>query len=333
MMASQSSRHEALLGRGRLSTKVALLGTLFGFVASSACGASINESSPSGPTTPTIVPVPPTTTSTVTTLTGPSTSVTGTPQSTTSSAPTSVTTWLPSGSWGGIRTAADGGFIVAFTGSPPVASNDPCFTEYEAVVDESPDLVRVNVQARQFLAGDSQVPACAAVGAARFVRFELADPLGTRALVGMGAPRTAFDGTLLAEPRDLPEGWGVVVEEPGSDPSTSPAYWTRTWGDDLAIPPGPCSGYPGGAIRLHQGDEGMSALDDIRVVGEPLDVSLADGSIPATRWPRSSNGGPVLVWSTNQQRFVAEAIPDCDGDDVVSAELLDTFAEGVLISD
>ena len=124
-----------------------------------------------------------------------------------------ATTEAPTGpvlasNWNGVRTAGSD-LVIAFYGLAPTTSpDDPCQSDYQAVVEESGDEVRVTVHG-------THVDTCAEdIAYGRSLTVPLAEPLG-RPAVGQRRHRAGGDRRSTAAgsptPPGCPDGWRAAV--------------------------------------------------------------------------------------------------------------------------
>lgn len=153
--------------------------------------------------------------------------------------PPSPTELGPAVHWDAVRSGtisdleADG-LVVTFVGSPAMRdSSDRCGATYVADAEETATEVIVSVRPVSSVGSEGEGAesfGCQAIGARRMVEVELDAPLGTRTVrVGpYGEIREVVDGSGLADPSWLPEGFAVTVEDGSGGSSGNPA-WQRMW--------------------------------------------------------------------------------------------------------
>lgn len=142
--------------------------------------------------------------------------------------------------WSAARTSEDGmSILLVFTGAAEFDPTDACTLKYRGDVQESEDSVTIGLIAIRHATQDSADSdgatdnvVCPGVGYPRWVTVALAEPLGDRHLIDArtGAPRPAFDGSMLLEPSWLPEGWVLRGEGTGYPLADTSHVWSRGWG-------------------------------------------------------------------------------------------------------
>jgi len=133
--------------------------------------------------------------------------------------------WGNSGADGVLLHADDRTLTVSFTGGDPTRSFDsPCWEGYEAIAQEDPTTVRLEVKRlnHAISTGDR---ACEKMGFSRSADVTLSQPLAGRTIVD--APTVAPVGPFLASSlltfHPIPDGWSLI------DSRGTPNSWTRTW--------------------------------------------------------------------------------------------------------
>ena len=278
-------------------------------------------------------PPPPEVAAPTSTTTAPpqSTATTSTP-SPSSTATTAPPSGIGAGGWNGARTSRDGrSLVVSFTGGAPYEPGVPCTVDYRVEVAETSDEVRVRVVVVQHPpTTEPGAPpaqnACPAVGYTRTVEAALVEPLGGRTVFDVegGVVREVFDGTKLAEPTVVPEGWRLQYEHPGySAPGTS---WSRAWAPDRPqeTPGEHCTGTSAGMSL----DQGLPELVDTYSYDGPPDAQTHDvRGNEATSW-QGPNGRSVS-WVEHGQGFVVSSRLGCDRDTLATLDELLAFARAL----
>jgi hypothetical protein len=241
---------------------------------------------------------------------------------------------MGSGGLTGTRTSPDGrSLVVTFVGGAPYTPGKACTVAYRAEVTESAGEVTVQL----FSVGggataDSENVVCTLEGYFRSVEVGLDAPLGDRTVHEKESRRRleVFDGSLLAEPTLMPEGWTLLSEQAGFPDPESAAYWQRTWGAEPPPSTGDSCTPSDSPISLTQGP----AAGPDRDVSYLRPVSTYDvNGAPATYY----EGGPTtpgqvaLIWETAGQSFVLDSGPSCFGEGAASLDRLLKFARALAV--
>lgn len=228
---------------------------------------------------------------------------------------------LGQGSWQGARTSGDGRKIkIVLIGGPEFEAGKPCTVAYAARVEQTPAEVRVELLSASPSA-DGEV-ACTAEGHYRSVEIDLRKPIGDRRLVEVQFDRVQalFDGSRLAEPQWLPEGWALQNEGPGFPDSVTMSSWRRTWAGPER-PPRDNRCTPGdSALMLTQGSADL--VESYPTNGEqPVRTHDVAGDT-ATYFEGGSAQVTRLSWAHADQGFVLASMPGCAGDTPASEDTL-----------
>jgi hypothetical protein len=233
---------------------------------------------------------------------------------------------LTPGAWTGARTSRDGlSVLVFFVGAAEYEPSQPCTMRYVPVLYESEAEVRVTVRGEHPPTADDMV-LCPLAGYPRSVTVDLAQPFGDRSLVAVGEPREVFDGSTLAEPRWIPEGWLFNSESPGSFDGGATS-WIRSW-----TPPA-----PSGAGACPLGASGLALLegspDVIDRSASPVEPSITgtydiNGST-ATSAVQSNRDLTGLAWTIGNRGYLLSSAPACDGDQPPSLDIMLQFARSL----
>ena len=222
----------------------------------------------------------------------------------------------------GLRTEGDRSLFLAFVGgSPRLEPSDPCWEGYQPDVVETGTTVTVTIRRIPSPEPQPGLFACTAEGYQRAVVVELTRPVGDRRIVD-GATRRErrpFDGRTLLHPRDMPQGWGLLGERPGSgepEPSTS---WVRTWGPEPAArAPGECVD----AVRVEliqgpgAGTDAVGPTESVAVRGTQGVVARPSGQVR-------------LAWTEPGGRRELIGSRTCAGREPVELDVLLRFAESL----
>lgn len=231
---------------------------------------------------------------------------------------------LGPGSWTGARTHADGtSLVLLFVGAADYQAGDSCTMRYSATVEESDTDVRVAIRGER-----PPGPAvCRLLGHPRSVTVDLLQPFGDRALIVLGESRDVFDGSTLAQPQWIPDGWQEGPEQPAGFGAGPSASWLRTWApphpepQDGACTPGP-SGFilfqgATGIVDAFPSQPGETLIDTFDVNGATATYSTDDRDVARLSWNFSSHG------------FVLQSSPTCAGDDPPTIETMLRFARNL----
>ncbi|CAN0070074.1 unnamed protein product, partial [Phaeothamnion confervicola] len=233
---------------------------------------------------------------------------------------------LVSGSWAGARTAGDGTILmVLVVGGHPYEAGDACTVEYEPSVVETADAVELTIRGWR-PPGDV---GCDDLGYGRAMTLRLEQPLGTRPLVFLGEPRPVFDGSALATPTYLPDGWIAGPEGPGYPDPQSAITWSRRWGP-LPLPNSAdrCTPSDSG-IMLNEGP--LGSLDGYPHEMGEIDEGTYDVNGATAVWSTMLDHGTVrLTWSTGTRAFMLQSLPACQGDVPPSLDTMLQIARGLV---
>ena len=235
---------------------------------------------------------------------------------------------LPPGAWTGARTSAVGqSLLLFFVGAAAYEPGQSCTMRYVPVVEETETEVHVVIRGEHPPAADATT-ACTLVGYPRSVTVELAQPFGDRTLVALGQSRRVFDGSTLAEPRWIPDGWQPSSESPGLlDPGTATS-WIRSW-----VPPVP----PPGEGSCLLGASGLALLegspDVVNRSTPPAEQTFTgthdiNGS-SATSSIQTNRNITRLAWTTGNRSYLLSSSPACDGDQPPSLDIMLRFARSL----
>lgn len=235
---------------------------------------------------------------------------------------------LPPGAWTGARTSAVGqSLLLFFVGATEYEPGQSCTMRYVPIVEETETEVHVMIRGEHPPAADATT-ACTLVGYPRSVTVELAQPFGDRTLVALGQSRGVFDGSTLAEPQWIPDGWQPSSESPGLlDPGTATS-WIRSWAPPVP-PPGEGSCLLGASgLALLEG-----SLDDVNRSTPPAEQTITgthdiNGS-SATSSIQTNRNITRLAWTTGNRSYILSSSPACDGDQPPSLDIMLRFARSL----
>lgn len=231
---------------------------------------------------------------------------------------------LGSGSWSGARTSTDGNSVLLFfVGAADYQAGDPCTMRYVATVEESDTEVRVAIRGER----PPGRAACTLLGHGRSIRVDLAQPFGERELIVLGESRDVFNGSTLAHPQWIPDGWQEGPEQPAGLGAGPSAAWSRTW-----VPPHPrpqdgaCTPGPGG-FRLFQGEP--SIVDAFPAQPGETATDTFDVNGATATYSTDDRGTARLSWILNNNGFVLQTSPTCAGDEPPTIETMLRFARNL----
>ena len=229
--------------------------------------------------------------------------------------------------WNGVRTS-DAGLVIAFYGLAPTTNpDDPCQSDYQAVVEEADDEVRVTVHG-------SHVDTCAEdIAYGRSLTVTLAEPLGDRRLVDGATERQeiAFDGGRIPDATWLPDGWEQVSDLP-ADPHTGlVTAWQVGWGPPRSS--GTACGGDVSPVTLTVGSPDLLAqtwVTSFTVVG-PTTVhgQPAEQARYQAGPPEHPSNETMVRWAEGSDAFVLRSSPSCAGDVPADFALLQQLADGL----
>jgi hypothetical protein len=231
---------------------------------------------------------------------------------------------LVPGAWNGARTSRDGlSVALFFVGAPDYEPGEPCTMRYVAVVNETDAEVDLAIRGEHPPATADDAMMCAAMDYRRSLTVDLAQPFGNRTLVALGQARGVFDGSTLAEPQWLPDGWQADDEYPGpvgEDGST----WSRSW-------------RPVGDSSCPLGTSGLALLEgtpDAVSRSSPAFEQTVTGShdingTTATETVQANRNITWLAWTVGDRSYVLSSAPACDGDTPPSLDTMLAFARGL----
>lgn len=238
---------------------------------------------------------------------------------------------LTEGAWSGARSSTEGTeLVISFTGSRPFNQADPCSVEYRAEASETADQVAVTVYGSGPAVGPT---VCTYEGHHRTVKVSLQQPIGIRSLLiepeGFVAP--VFDGSILAMPGWLPDGWTLQRESGGHLAGPPPAAtWLRIWGPPPLEPEGDqCAGADPTPIALTQGPLALSESVATDATGEQS-VHTVHGN-EATYALDDTNTTASLHWVEDDQSFVVTTFLACSTDTLTSQDTLLRFARALRV--
>jgi hypothetical protein len=231
---------------------------------------------------------------------------------------------LVPGAWTGARTSRDGLILsLFFVGAADFEPGQPCTMRYVPVVDETASEVTVAIRGEYPPAAANDAMVCAAIGYERSVTVDLAQPFGNRTLVALGQARGVFDGSTLAEPQWLPDGWQPGPESPGLlDPDRT--SWRRSW-------------RPAGETSCPLGTSGLALLEgppDVVSRSNPPDDQAVTGShdingTTATETVQANRNITRLAWTVGDRSYALSSAPACDGDEPPPLDIMLAFARGL----
>lgn len=235
---------------------------------------------------------------------------------------------LPPGAWTGARTSHDGrSMSLFFVGAADYEPGQSCTMRYVPTVEETDTEVHVAMHGEHPPAADAMTM-CPAIGFPRSVTIDLAQPFGDRTLVALGQSQVVFDGSTLAEPQWLPDGWQPGPESPGPlDPGTATS-WIRSW-----QPPAP----PPGETSCPHGASGLALLEgsaDVVSRATPPVEQTGTGShdingTTATSSVQANRNITRLTWTTGNRSYLLSSAPACDGDQPPSLDTMLNFARSL----
>lgn len=235
----------------------------------------------------------------------------------------------------GTRTSADGrSLLITFVGGAPYVDGQACTVAYRAEAVESGDEVGVRLSSNAPAPPEDEPWGCTDEGYFRSVEVDLDAPIGERVVVEADSQRRleVFDGSLLAEPTWMPDGWSLRNEQAGyPDPETA-SYWKRTWGPEPVPPTGDTCTPTDGPLSLTQGP--VSGPE--REVDHLRAVSTHDvGGATATYYegPPSAASQVALAWESNGQKFLVSSGPSCFDEGAASRDRLLQFARALALPD
>jgi hypothetical protein len=215
--------------------------------------------------------------------------------------------------------------VVFFIGADEYDPAQSCTMRYEPVVEETDGEVRVSIRGEHPAATDTS-PLCPAIGFPRSVEVSLAAPLGVRTLIALGQARGVFDGSTLAEPAWLPEGWVQISEHPGLlEPDVT---WMRAWApavpaaDEAACPQGPSG------LALHEGPAGVVDLSLGPVEQQNTGTHDINGATATASFQPNRNI-TRLAWAVGARSYLLSSAPACDGDEPPSLDIMLRFARSL----
>ena len=231
---------------------------------------------------------------------------------------------LLSGAWTGARTSRDGlSLSLFFVGAAEYEPGQPCTMRYVPVVDGTDAEVAVVMRGEHPPAAADDAMMCAAGGYERSVTVELAQPFGNRTLVALGQARGVLDGSKLAEPQWMPDGWQPDSESPGLlDPDGT--TWRRSW-------------RPAGDTSCPLGTSGLALLegapDAVSRSNPPADQTVTGShdinGTTATETVQTNRNITRLVWTVGDRSYVLSSAPACDGDEPPALDIMLAFARGL----
>ena len=238
---------------------------------------------------------------------------------------------LAAGAWSGARTGADGqSLLLFFVGAADYQPGDPCSMRYLPTVEEIDAAVNVTIHGERPTTPDgSGSYGCMLVGYARSVSVELTQPLGDRKLIVLDAEREVFDGTTLAQPTWVPDGWQEELEQPAAlSDRPGAAAWSRTWAPPNPEPQdGACVAGNSG-FTLFEGDAEL--VDSFPAEpGETVIDTYDINGATATYSTRDDLGISRLTWIESDRGYVLKSFPDCAGDEPPSIDTMLQFARGL----
>jgi cell division transport system permease protein len=233
----------------------------------------------------------------------------------------------------GTRTSPGGrSLVVTFVGGAPYLSGKACTVVYRAEVDESAGEVTVQLFSNEPPPPDTENFGCTMKGYFRSVEVGLDAPLGDRTVLEDESRRRleVFDGSLLAEPTWMPEGWTLLSEQAGFPNPETAAYWQRTWGAEPPPPTGDSCTPSDSPVSLTQGlasgpDRDVSFL-------QPVSTHDVHGA-QATYYEGgpTTSGQVALIWEMAGQSFVLDSGPSCFGEGAASLDRLLEFARSLAV--
>jgi hypothetical protein len=230
---------------------------------------------------------------------------------------------LVPGAWNGARTSRDGlRLSLSFVGAPDYEPGQPCTMRYVPVVNETDAKVDVAIRGEHPPATADDAMMCAAMGYERSLTVDLTQPFGNRTLFALGQARGVFDGSTLAEPQWMPDGWQADGDSPGL--FQDGISWTRSW-------------RPAGDGSCPLGTSGLALLEGVPDVVSrsiPLAEQTVTGSHDingtiATETVQANRNITRLAWTVGDRSYVLSSAPACDGDEPPSLDTVLRFARSL----
>lgn len=237
-----------------------------------------------------------------------------------------------SGAWAGARTGTSPLELVVFImGGPKYDPDDPCSMAYRATAEESPLAVEVTVfKASRRYTGPF---GCDDIGYVQSIVVALKTPLGDRIVEAFGAPHGVFDGSQLAAPTWLPDGFTRQAEGPGYPSPETSQSWQVWWATPEPPPSDDGHCVPGKQfLTLTQGPpvaaEIHAANPNLAVVAT-YDI----GGVEATYRQRLEPAPEaVLSWVRAGTAFDLYSSAACvPGGEAVDANTMVRFASGLVV--
>ena len=233
---------------------------------------------------------------------------------------------LPPGAWSGARTSDDGRSLVSFfVGAAEYEPDQPCTMRYVPAVEVTETEVHVAIRGERPATADGTI-VCTLEGYSRSVNVELSNPFGDRTLVALGQPRGVFDGSTLARPQWIPDGWQQNSESPGLLDGGG-TTWMRSWTPTIASGEGTC---PLGAsgLPLLEGnpdavDRSMPPVEETITGTHDIDGATATSSI------QSNRNITRLAWTIDNRSYLLSSAPACDGDQPPALDTMLQFARSL----
>ncbi len=207
--------------------------------------------------------------------------------------------------------------------------DDPCSMAYRATAEETSLAVEVTVfKATRRFTGPY---GCDDVGYVQSIVVMLRMPLGLRNVEAFGAPHGVFDGSQLAAPTWLPDGFTRQAEGPGyPSPETSQSW--QVWWATPEVPSENGHCVPGNQfLTLTQGP---SAVAEIHATNPNLAVvaTYDIGGVEATYRQRlEPTPEAALSWVRDGTGFDLSSSATCSpGGEAVDADTMLRFARGLV---
>jgi hypothetical protein len=231
---------------------------------------------------------------------------------------------LPPGAWIGARTSDDGrSLVLFFVGAAEYEPDQPCTMRYLPVVEETETEVHVAMRGERPSTANGTI-ACTLEGYSRSVNVDFSNPVGDRTLVALGQPRGVFDGSTLARPQWIPEGWEQNSEFPGQLDEAG-TTWMRSWTPTVASGEGTCPLGESGLVLL----EGTSGVVD-RSIPPAEETGTHDiNGATATSSTQSNRNITRLAWTIDNRSYLLSSAPACNGDQPPSLDIMLQFARSL----
>jgi hypothetical protein len=215
--------------------------------------------------------------------------------------------------------------LLFFVGAADYVEGQSCTARYVPVVEETESVVHVSIRSESPRPNDVQL-ACPAVGFPRSLAVELEGTFNDRKLVAAGASLSVMDGSTLAEPGFLPDGWQAGPESPGPFDPRASNTWIRSWSPTTPIGEDACALGASG-LSLLEGDPDAVARS-LPPTDQTTGTHDINGSV-ATETTQLNRNLTRLSWTSDDRSYVLTSAPACDGDQPPSLDVMLEFARGL----